>query len=107
MLHLDHALLERAGLGDLPLAEKDAYLKAFRERLEIAVGRRLAERMTDEQLDDFERLIGGSEALALVWLHVHFPEYRQVTREEFHRLSGELAEHADQILILETTFARS
>ena len=107
MLKIDRALLERAGLGELPDAEKDAYLKAFYERLEMAVGMRLARRMTDEQLDEFERLVGGSDELALVWLHVNFPDYRKVSHEEFDRLSAELAEHASQILSLETTFARS
>lgn len=107
-MKIDHALMERAGLGQLPDAEKDAYLKAFYERLEMAVGAHLAKRMTDEQLDEFERLTeSGSQELALAWLHVNFPDYRKVSREEFDRLSTELAEQASQILSLETAFARS
>jgi hypothetical protein len=107
VLKLDHALMERIGLGELPSAEKQAYLRAFYERLQLAVGKRLADRMSDEQLTEFERLVDGSDELARAWLHVNFPEYRRFCHEEFDRLSAELAEQASQIVSLEAAYARS
>src|SRR5689334_23067718 len=107
MLHIDERLLERAGLGALPAATKNAYLKSFHDRLQLLVGARLAELMTDEQLAAFERLIDGPDAVAQAWLHVHFPRYRRVVGEEYHRLVQELTAQAEEIVSLETAFAGS
>ena len=106
-MKFDRTLLERAGLGELPDAEKTAYLQAFYDRLELAVATRLVAQLTDERLDEFERIAERSQELALVWMRVNCPDYRRVSIEEFDRLSAELTEQADQILSLETTFARS
>jgi len=104
---IDDSLLERAGLNGLPAAARDAYIKTFQERLVLLVGVRLTDLMTDEQLGDFERLMDGPRAVAQAWLHVHFPHYPRIVREEYDRLVEELTEQAGQIVSLEAAFAGS
>ena len=107
MIKIDDALLERLGLGNLPADAKEGHKQALYKALELEVGMRLASRMTDEQLDDFERLMEGPERFALAWLHINFPAYKQVVHEEFERLTEELARQAADILSLELGYARS
>jgi hypothetical protein len=54
---LDYATLDELGLGALPPEDKRKMLTHILETLEMRVGTTLASRMTDEQLDEFERLM--------------------------------------------------
>jgi predicted RNA-binding Zn ribbon-like protein len=98
-LKLDNSLLEEIGLGALPPEEKSKMLSHIYETLEMRVGVRLAEQMTDQQLDEFESFINANdEAGALRWLETTFPAYKQVVAEEFDKLKAEIAQVAPQIV---------
>lgn len=99
MFKLDNEFLTSLGLGSLPVDEKNKLLQAIYERLEMNVGMRLAEKMTDEQLNEFEGFIDRSdEAGALSWLETNFPNYKQVVAEELEKLRTEVSASAPQIL---------
>ncbi len=99
MFQLDDNLLNELGLGDLPASEKNKMLAHIYETLELRVGMRLAEQMSDEQLDEFEGYIDrNDEAGALKWLETNFPEYKKVVADELDKLKGEIKTQAPQIL---------
>lgn len=99
MFKLDNALLEELGLGSLPSEEKNRMLAHIYETLEMRVGMKLAEQMTNEQLDEFESFIDkNDEAGALKWLETNFPNYKQVVAEELEKLKGEVRSTAPQIV---------
>lgn len=99
MFKLDNNLLEELGLGSLPAEEKNKMLSHIYETLEMRVGMKLAEQMTNEQLDEFESYIDrNDEPGALKWLETNFPGYKQVVAEELERLKTEIKATAPQIL---------
>lgn len=99
MFKLDNALLEELGLGTLPAEEKNRMLTHIYETLEMRVGMKLAEQMTNEQLDEFESYIDkNDEPGALKWLETNFPSYKQVVADELEKLKGEIKASADQIV---------
>lgn len=99
MFKLDDDLLKELGLGSLPPAEKNKMLAHIYETLELRVGMKLAEQMTDAQLDEFETFIDSNdEAGALKWLETNFPNYKDVVAEELEKLKGEIKEQAPQIV---------
>lgn len=99
MFKLDDNLLRELGLGDLPVEEKNKMLAHIYETLEMRVGMRLAEQMTDQQLDEFERFIDtNDEAGALKWLETNFPDYKQVVADELEKLKNEIRQHSAAIL---------
>ncbi|HSX18361.1 MAG TPA: DUF5663 domain-containing protein [Candidatus Saccharimonadales bacterium] len=99
MFQLDDNLLRELGLGDLPASEKNKMLAHIYETLELRVGMRLAEQMTDAQLDEFEAFIDrNDEAGALKWLETNFPDYKQVVADELEKLKGEIKAQASQIM---------
>ena len=99
MFKLDDNLLRELGLGSLPAAEKNKMLAHIYETLEMRVGMKLAEKMTNEQLDEFEGFIDrNDEAGALKWLETNFPNYKQVVADELDTLKGEIKASAPQIL---------
>jgi predicted RNA-binding Zn ribbon-like protein len=98
-LKLDNSLLEEIGLGTLPAEEKSKMLAHIYETLEMRVGVRLAEQMTDQQLDEFESFINANdEAGALRWLETTFPSYKEVVADEFEKLKNEIRQVAPQIV---------
>ena len=99
MFKLDNNFLIELGLGSLPADEKNKMLAHIYETLEMRVGMKLAEQMTDEQLDEFEGYINrNDEAGALTWLESNFPNYKQVVAEELERLKSEIKQVAPQIV---------
>src|SRR6185437_8787978 len=99
MLKIDNSLLEEVGLGAMPEAEKNGFLKHIYETLEMRVGIRLADQMSNEQLDEFERYFEAKDdAGAFKWLETNFPNYKDIVQEEFDKLKAEIGQSAPQIL---------
>ena len=99
MLKIDNNLLQELGLGQLPDAEKNSLLKHVYETLEMRVGMRLADQMSNEQLDEFERYFEAKDdAGAFKWLESNFPNYKEIVQEEFDKLKIEVGQSAPQIL---------
>lgn len=98
-IKLDLTLLQDLGLGSLPADEQNKMLAHIYETLEMRVGMKLAEQMTNEQLDEFEAFIDkNDEAGALTWLETNFPNYKQVVADELEKLKAEIKQSAPQIL---------
>lgn len=99
MFQLDDNLLQELGLGSLPAAEKNKMLAHIYETLELRVGMRLAEQMSDAQLDEFEGFIDrNDEPGALHWLETNFPDYKKVVADELEKLKSEIKAQAPAIV---------
>lgn len=108
MFKLDDNLLRELGLGDLPPQEKNRMLQHIYETLEMRVGMKLAEGMSNQQLDEFEKLMPlqtdteemrkQKEQQALTWLETNFPNYKQVVADELEKLKAEIKSSAAQIM---------
>jgi hypothetical protein len=99
MLKIDNSLLEEVGLGGLPDSEKNSFLKHIYETLEMRVGVRLADQMTNQQLDEFEQYFEAKDdAGAFQWLETNFPNYKDIVQQEFDKLKTEITQTAPQIL---------
>jgi hypothetical protein len=65
----------------------------------MRVGMKLAEQMTNEQLDEFESYIDRQdEAGALKWLETNFPNYKDVVASQLELLKAEIKSAAPQIV---------
>lgn len=107
MQALDDTFLQTTGLGDLPDAARAELKNMLLERLEIQVGKRLTDQMSEQQLDEFETMMpapGDSpeeqarkEQAAFGWLEKNFPNYKQVVSEEIEKLRVEVTKDAGLI----------
>lgn len=99
MFRLDDNLLQELGLGSLPATEKNKMLAHIYETLELRVGMKLAEQMSDAQLDEFEGFIDrNDEPGALKWLETNFPDYKKVVADELEKLKAEIKSQAATIV---------
>ena len=98
-LKIDDSLLDELGLKALPAQEKTSLLKHIYETLEMRVGMRLADQMSNEQLDEFERFFNAQDdAGAFRWLETNFPNYKDIVADEFAKLKKEVGDTVPQIL---------
>lgn len=98
-LKLDNNLINELGLGALPEEEKKLLLRQIYEKLEMNVGVRLADQMSNEQLDEFEKFVDANDDKgAFQWLEGNFPNYKDVVNEEFEKLKNEIRQYAPQML---------
>jgi hypothetical protein len=107
MQALDDSFLQATGLGDLPEDARNELKNMLLERLEIQVGKRLTDQMSEQQLDEFETMMPApsdnpqeqvrKEQAAYSWLEKNFPNYRQVVAEEIEKLRVEVSKDANLI----------
>lgn len=92
MITIDRSLLVDAGLSALPGNLAESTLRAVYAALETRVGIRLASKMSEEQLDEFEVYFqAGDDEGAFAWLEKHSPNYAGTTREEYEMVKRDLA----------------
>ena len=98
-IKIDQELLQELGLGSLPEQDRVSLLNHIYETLEMRVGVRLADQMSNEQLEEFEKYFDAKDDQgAFKWLETNFPNYKEIVQEEFDKLKQEVAQSAPQIL---------
>ncbi|HYG84222.1 MAG TPA: DUF5663 domain-containing protein [Verrucomicrobiae bacterium] len=75
MFRLDDDFLDSLGLGAMPKEEKVLFLQHLREELELRVGTKLAEGLSDAQLAEFEGIIDRRQGKIDEWLAANVPAY--------------------------------
>lgn len=101
-VHLDEDLLKDLGFGDLPEEEKQAILVKMIQGLEMRMGLRLAETLSNEQLLEFNKLIGeGKDSEAQQFLRDNVTNYEEIAREELQKykdaIKGNPSESTDNV----------
>lgn len=84
MFQLDDQFLQDLGLDKMPDEQRQAFLQHIYDELELRVGTRLSDGMSDEQLAEFEAIIDRKEEVIVNWLNQNAPDYRN--DEVFGRL---------------------
>ena len=75
MFQLDDKFLEDIGLNNLPEEQKKPFLQHIYDELELRVGTKLSDGMTDEQLEEFESIIDRKDDVIVMWLEKNVPDY--------------------------------
>lgn len=100
MISFDRALLAEVGLGELPADRAGAMLDYLELTCQIHVGERIAARLTNEQLDEFEPIFeADDEEAAQAWLEQALPDYRSIVENEFEVLKNDWIEKGPQGLL--------
>lgn len=77
MFQLDDKFLADIGLDGLPEDQKQAFLQHIYEELELRVGTRLSDGLSDAQLEEFEKIIDRDQATIDAWLAHYAPTYQE------------------------------
>ena len=99
MFRLDDKFLEELGLGALPPEQKQAFLQHIYSELEMRVGERLTDGMSDELLDEFGGFVDMNEEAMLKWFNDNLPDFRE--REDYSKLRQANAEAPETAIMSE------
>jgi hypothetical protein len=88
MFQLDDKFLEDLGLNELPEEQRGAFLQHIYSELELRVGSKLADGLSDYQLQEFESIIDRKDDVILAWLQRHAPNYQE--EETFAKIQQSL-----------------
>jgi len=88
MFQLDDKFLADIGLNDLPDDQKQEFLQHIYEELELRVGTKLSDGLSDQQLEEFEKIIDRDQATIDSWLAAHVQDY--MNDEVFKRMQQAL-----------------
>lgn len=75
MFRLDDQFLKDIGLDSLPEEQKKPFLQHIYSELELRVGTRLSDGLSDVQLEEFEKIIDRDQEKIQAWLAEHAPGY--------------------------------
>jgi hypothetical protein len=76
MFQLDERFLHDIGLDSLPDSQKKPFLQHLYDELELRVGTKLSDGMSDDKLEEFESIIDRKEEIIINWLSNNSPKYR-------------------------------
>lgn len=76
MFQLDDKFLADIGLADMPEDQKQAFLQHIYEELELRVGTKLSDGLSDQQLEEFEKIIDKNQEAINNWVAVHVQDYQ-------------------------------
>ncbi len=95
-MRLDNDFLAEMGLSAMPENEKQAFLDYVEEELQVRIGQRISDGMTDSQLEEFSKIEDKEKAVQ--WLELHRPDYEHVVMAVIEELKSEISANRDQIL---------
>lgn len=98
MFQLDDRFLQDLGLGQMPEEQKQAFLEHIYSELELRVGQRLSDGLSDAQLEQFEAFIDRNEGSVRTWVAANAPNYQ--ADPAFQQLQSGLAQGTDEIAVL-------
>jgi len=76
MFRLDDQFLTDIGLAELPDEQKRPFLQHIYDELQLRVGTKLSDGMSEAQLAEFESIIDKNDQVISTWLNSHSPDYR-------------------------------
>ena len=75
MFQLDDQFLKDLGLDQMPEEQKQAFLAHIYNELELRVGVRLSEGLSDAQLAEFESFVDRDDEKVQAWVMANSPDY--------------------------------
>ena len=98
MFQLDDNFLQDVGLGAMPEDQKQAFLKHIYSELELRVGTKLSEGLSDDQMAEFESFIDRNAEKVEAWFNAHLPNYSE--QPDYQQLKGGAPEEASALDVL-------
>lgn len=98
MFQLDDKFLQDLGLAAMPAGQKQAFLQTIYEELEMRVGVKLSEGLSEAQMGEFEAFINRDEEAVREWFSKNLPGY--ASAEDYKKLAASAPQNTPEIAVL-------
>lgn len=96
LMNFDENFLQEMGLSAMPADKKQEFLNYIQEELEVRIGERISKGLTDEQLQEFDSLLGTEEAAK--WLQKNRPDYREIVERSIQEMKDAISKNRAKLL---------
>lgn len=80
----------------MPEDKKSAFLDYLKEELEVRIGERISEGLTETQLNEFDMINDPTEAAS--WLGKNRPDYREIVLRTVDEMKAEVRANREKLL---------
>ena len=98
MFQLDDNFLTDVGLAGLPDDQKQAFLQHIYQELELRVGTKLSQGLSEQQMAEFEAFVDQDEQKVRDWFLANMADY--ASRQDFVQLSQSAPEGTPELAVL-------
>lgn len=95
-MEFDEQFLQEMGLSAMPEDEKQKFLAYIQEELEVRIGERISEGLTEVQLNEFDMITDQAEATK--WLEANRPDYRDIVTQTIEEMKAEIRANRDKLI---------
>lgn len=95
-MKFDENFLTEMGLLSMPEDQKQQFLSYLQEELEVRIGERISNGLTETQLNEFDLINDPAEAAK--WLNTNRPDYREIVNRTIEEMKTEVQANRDRLL---------
>ena len=95
-MEFDEKFLQEMGLSAMPEEEKQKFLDYIQEELEVRIGERISQGLTEVQLNQFDMITDQAEATK--WLEINRPDYREIVNRTIEEMKAEIRANRDKLI---------
>ena len=95
-MEFDEQFLQEMGLSAMPEDEKQKFLAYIQEELEVRIGERISQGLTEVQLNEFDMI--EDQAAATKWLEVNRPDYREIVASTIEEMKSEIRANRNKLI---------
>lgn len=95
-MQFDEQFLQEMGLSAMPEEKKQKFLAYAQEELEVRVGERISEGLSEEQLAEFDQIVDPSEANE--WLERNRPDFREIVERAIAEMKQEIRANRSRLI---------
>ncbi|MEE0888244.1 MAG: DUF5663 domain-containing protein [Candidatus Saccharimonadaceae bacterium] len=88
--------LQEMGLSEMPDDQKQRFLDYVQEELEVRIGERISEGLSEVQLNQFDLITDQAEATK--WLEANRPDYRNIVASTIAEMKDEIRANRDRLI---------
>ena len=95
-MEFNEEFLQEMGLSAMPEDQKQPFLDYIQRELEIRVGERISQGLSETQLREFDLIEDPEEAAA--WLEKNRPDYREIVNRTIEEMKEEIRANREKLL---------
>lgn len=95
-MEFDDNFLQEMGLSEMPDDQKQRFLEYVQEELEVRIGERISEGLSEVQLNQFDLITDQAEATK--WLETNRPDYRDIVAGTIAEMKDEIRANRDRLI---------
>lgn len=95
-MQFDENFLKEMGLSAMPEGKKQEFLNYIQEELEVRIGRRISEGLSDTKLQEFDSLSDIMEVTE--WLEKNRPDYREIVNLCIAEMKQAIAQNRNRLV---------